>query len=643
MDQAAVFSRMLVRVRNASHKPAFPSMHAIVTPTIESIVNALRLGIPQDAERLTREYLATEPACEDGWILLSMCLMQQGRTEEAISACRELTLLAPGSAIYRSNLGTALRDAGQLHEAEQAYRCAIDLDPHFFGALINLGYLLLESGKYPEARDTFFAAHALDPASPEARIYAAQTCVALDSRDLAERLIAPWRGWIGLSDELILELASLMIAAGSAEEGARIFETLVRKNPHNLRAIANLVVLYERVNRLDDAQALLKKLPAPESIDDPKLQYDVISAHAIFALREKNLVHARALLEKLIAAFDHSSGSKSTPWRAGHLYSSLAKVHDKEGNVDAAMAALDEAHARQMALARQAVPELLVPDAPPLYMGARRIDAHARAAWPDDPVPSSLESPIFVVGFPRSGTTMLEQMLDAHPELQSMDERAFLHHLIDHMSDFGCAYPQDLGKLGAAQCDELRQLYWRSTAKVAPRKQGQRLVDKNPLHMLLLPLINRLFPNAPIIFALRHPCDVILSNYMQYFTSNSFAVLCSSLERLAQGYVNAMDFWIYHAELLKPNAIYSRYEDLLDDFAGNIKRIGEFLNLDDTTPLARFDQHARSKGFISTPSYTRVIEPPNKQAVDRWRRYHKYFEPIMPILQPIMRHWGYDA
>jgi hypothetical protein len=186
-------------------------------------------------------------------------------------------------------------------------------------------------------------------------------------------------------------------------------------------------------------------------------------------------------------------------------------------------------------------------------------------------------------------------------------------------------------------------LYWRSTTQVAPRMQGQRLVDKNPLHMLLLPLINRLFPKAQIILALRHPCDVLLSNYMQNFTAKPFTVLCSNLERLAQGYVSAMESWLHHVDLLKPQLIQSRYEDLLDDFAGNVKRIGDFLQLEDASPMGRFDQHARDKGFISTPSYARVVEPPNKKAVDRWRRYQRYFEPVLPILQPMITHWGYDV
>lgn len=569
--------------------------------------------------------------------------MQQGQLAEATSVCRELTRLAPQSAVYWSNLGTAQRDAGELRDAEEAYRRAVALDPTFFGTLINLGYLLLDIGKYPEAGEIFGAALAIDPASPEARIYAAQASIALDHRDVAAQFIAPWRSWTRISEELTVDLAGLMIAAGSADEGAQIFEGLLRRNPNNLRAAANLVNLYERTNRLDEAKALLKELPPPESIDDPKLQFDVISALATFALREENPARGRELLEKLITAFHRSPGSRHTPWRAVGLYFSVAKTHDKEGNVDAAMVSLAEAHARRLTLARQAVPKLFEPGVTPLHMATRRLHASSYAAWKDYPAPSLLESPIFVAGFPRSGTTMLEQMLDAHPDLQSMDERGFLSSLIKHMGTFDCIYPDDLDKLSAEQCEELRRMYWSAAAKVAPRQQGQRLVDKNPLHMLRIALIKRLFPNAPIILALRHPCDVILSNYMQYFTSNSFAVLRSSLERLAQGYVNAMESWIHHAELLKPNIIYSRYEDLLDDFPGNIRRIGDFLGLEDAAPMARFDQHARGKGFISTASYAQVIEPPNKKSVDRWRRYHKYFEPVLPILQPIMQYWGYHA
>ncbi|MHB8448798.1 MAG: tetratricopeptide repeat-containing sulfotransferase family protein, partial [Rudaea sp.] len=444
-----------------------------------------------------------------------------------------------------------------------------------------------------------------------------------------------------------LELAILMTHFGKADDGTRIFQRLLRDNPDNPRALAHLAIMYERVNRLDEARAMLARLPQPDAVQNPALTQEIVNAHATLALRERDPAQARGLLEAMIreqrATIERAGPEATNPWRYDNLYFALAKACDRQNDADAAMTALAQAHSIQIELARQSLPELLEPGAQPLRTATKWVSAEARASWPDYPGPGADESPIFIVGFPRSGTTMLEQMLDAHPALQAMDERAFLQDLVERMSDFGFAYPYDLGKLSAAQCEDLRRIYWRLTAQVAPRKEGQRLVDKNPLNMLRLPLINRLFPNAPIILALRHPCDVILSNYMQHFRSNAFAVLCSSLERLARGYVTAMEFWLHHASLLKPVLLQSRYEDLIDDFPGNVKRIGDFLCLDDAQPLARFDQHARDKGFISTPSYTQVIEPPNKNAVDRWRRYHKYFEPVLPVLAPLVRHWGYTV
>jgi len=617
------------------------------TLPLDEISAALQEGDPNRAELLTRRFLATAPADENGLLILGICLDNQGKAAEAVDTYRQLVRLFPQSAMHWNNLGTVLRTAGQVREAEDAYRRAIELEPGYYGALMNLGYLFLHRGIYPAARDCFLRAHALDPQSAEARIYGAQMSFALDNRDRAEELIEPWRTWGDLPDDLALELAILMTHFGKAEDGTRIFERLMRENPNNLRAVAHLAVMFERVNRLEDARAMLARLPPSEAIHDTTLLPEVNAARATLALREKDPAQARHLLEQMIAAQESARAKAGTsevnPWRDDNQYFSLAKACDKQGDVDATMNALAKAHAMQIELARQSLPELLEPGSQPLRTATKWVSEEARANWIEVPAPPVEQSPIFIVGFPRSGTTMLEQMLDAHPNLQAMDERAFLQDLVEHMSRFGYTYPYDLGKLTAAQCDELRQVYWRLTSKIAPRLEGQRLIDKNPLNMLRLPLINRLFPNAPIILALRHPCDVILSNYMQHFRSNAFAVLCSSLDRLARGYVTAMDFWVHHAALLKPRLVFSKYEDLLDDFPGNVKRIGDFLGLDDAAPLARFDQHARDKGFISTPSYTQVIEPPNKKAVDRWRRYHKYFEPVLPTLAPLMRHWGYDA
>ena len=224
-----------------------------------------------------------------------------------------------------------------------------------------------------------------------------------------------------------------------------------------------------------------------------------------------------------------------------------------------------------------------------------------------------------------------------------MDERTFLQDAVAAMQERGFRYPEDLGIMTPETLAVLRQVYWRHVAGVVKLGNDTRLVDKNPLNMLRLPMIHRLWPNARMILALRHPCDVVLSNYMQSFRAPRFRIMCSSLERLARSYVNAMRFWLHHAELFHPAILELRYEDLLDDFATESRRVAAHLDLGDVDAMAKFQAHARAKGFISTPSYAQVVEPLNKKAVGRWHRYRDYLEPVLPVLQPMIERWGYTA
>ena len=395
--------------------------------------------------------------------------------------------------------------------------------------------------------------------------------------------------------------------------------------------------MLERTNRLTQARQLLAQLPAPADIADRDLRNEASSVTAVIAERDRDLTRSRALLEQLVADQDKDPRAACEP------YFALGRVRDKLGDIEGAMHALQRAHAIQLRSAELVVPQLLAPGVKPLSASAARVDRAKYQLWPQLPAPSTQESPVFIVGFPRSGTTLLEQILDAHPQLRSMDERAFLQNVVDRMSDFACRYPDDLGALSSAQCDDLRQLYINLASAVAPRAIGQRIVDKNPLNLLRLPLIYRLFPNARIILALRHPCDVILSCYMQTFRSPAYAVLCSSLERLVQGYVIAMQFWLDQTAVFKPTVMELRYEDLLTDFSGHVDRIGDFIGLHDTGQMLSYHEHALRKGYIATPSYSQVIEPPHKRAVNRWHPYRKFFEPFLPQLKTIMDHWGYDS
>jgi len=154
-------------------------------------------------------------------------------------------------------------------------------------------------------------------------------------------------------------------------------------------------------------------------------------------------------------------------------------------------------------------------------------------------------------------------------------------------------------------------------------------------------MIMRLFPEAPIILCLRHPCDVLLSCYLQPFRSPAYMVMCSSLQRLAEGYVQAFEQWHKQVQVFSPHLLEWRYESVVGAFDANVARLGKFLELEDALPMARFAEHARGKRFISTPSYAQVTQGISNKAVNRWHAYRDVFEPVLPTLRPIMHQLGY--
>jgi Flp pilus assembly protein TadD len=600
-------------------------------PSIEQIAQAFQQGNLPLAEQWARHYLQRLPGDETALVLLGLSEQMQDKLSLAQQTFGELTRLHPESTVHWNNLGTVLRATGQGEAAESAYRKSLNLDPGNAGALENLGLLYHDRADFAAARFCFLGASELDPSSIVARIYGAHACCECTDMANAQRLVASWWQWPNLDLDQQLLLAEVMMRSGHPDTTETILLRALAHTQDKARVQVRLLMHYERVNRIADAQALLAQLPSPQSVLNADLQNEIINAYAVLAARENDFRKASDLLEPLAQIGQPGSD----------FFFTLARVRDKLEDADGAMDALRQAHAKQMEKAVLLAPNVVAPDVEPLTLGLDPITPEQREQWIAMPTPTFAQSPLFIVGFPRSGTTMLEQMLDAVPTLRAMDEQPFFQDVVEHMGGFGLTYPQDLHRLDAAQCEQLRNVYWSLVRKTVQLEPGQRLVDKNPLNMLRLPLLNRLFPDARIIFALRHPCDVVLSCYMQSFGAPAFMVLCSTLQRLARGYVNAMQGWLRNAEILAPQILQLRYEDLLADFAGNARRIGDFIGVDDAAPMLAFHEHARKKGYIATPSYAQVIEPANTRGVGRWLRYRAHLQPILPILKPIMEHWGY--
>ena len=592
-----------------------------------------RAGRYEQATVLAQRSLVAEPNDDRLWVVAAMAAHKLGRFEDAAKAFRRLTELSPASAEHWSNLGYMLRLAGRQQDAEAAFVEALRIAPRAYGTLLNYGLLLMDMSRFGAARHRFLDAVEADPSQPEARIYAASACFECGDIVRAEQLLPPPGEWHLLDAEARHDLGMALIRVGRIADAERLLDP-GEGDSDDPDVLAKLALLYERTNRLDLAQGLFDRLRGRLDGIGLESQSDALTVGSVLAMRRKDYDEARVLTERLLSL------DPAPTARANALYS-LAAIADKQSVPGEAMRLLAEAHSIHMDLAREMMPEMSQPGWEPLPVMQKRM-TEDEARFVDGPHATGIATPVFIVGFPRSGTTMLENMLDAHPGFVSMDEQPFLDRCVELVKRAGLDYPHRIGDLTEPDLAQLRTDYWQSVSRVVEVGPGQTLVDKNPLNILRLPLIRRMFPDARIILALRHPCDVILSCYMQDFRSPMFRVLCSDLETLARGYADIMRFWVDHQALLRAEVLDLRYEETVGDFDRQVGRIAAFLGIADRHYLAEFSEAARRKGYIGTPSYSQVIEPVNTKAVARWERYRPWFEPILPIVRPIADHWGYS-
>ncbi|MGZ8997692.1 MAG: sulfotransferase family protein, partial [Allosphingosinicella sp.] len=257
------------------------------------------------------------------------------------------------------------------------------------------------------------------------------------------------------------------------------------------------------------------------------------------------------------------------------------------------------------------------------------------SGWPTN-APAGRRPPIFLVGFPRSGTTLLDTMLMGHPVLHVLEEEPILQRVGYSLGDF-----ERLPSLDDAEVERLRALYFEELDRFDPAASAKIVVDKLPLNILGAPLIHRLFPDARFIFAQRHPCDVVLSCFMQNFELNAAMANFLDLGDSARLYDQVLAFWERCRALFPLNVHVLRYEALVEDVEAELRPLIDFLDLPWDERLLDHQATAASRGAISTPSYAQVAEPIYKRASGRWERYRAQMEEVLPILMPWAERLGY--
>ena len=249
-----------------------------------------------------------------------------------------------------------------------------------------------------------------------------------------------------------------------------------------------------------------------------------------------------------------------------------------------------------------------------------------------------------IMGHPRSGTTLLEQVLDAHTAVVSAEETLiFWDSYNDLERDHRGTTVTMLDSLSPLAVRNARDDYFRRMELFVSVPVGDRvLIDKNPSLTALLPALLRVLPQAQIIVALRDPRDVCLSCFMQRLAINPVSAMYLTLEGTVEEYCSLMGFWRTIKPMLPTPALEVRYEDVVTDLRSEGEKALRFLNLDWEPAVLNFHEQARKKLIIS-PTYADVARPIHRGAVGRWRNYRKYLEPYLEKLAPFVKAFGYEA
>jgi tetratricopeptide (TPR) repeat protein len=552
-----------------------------------------RLGLYPESEQACRRAVTLKPNFALAHHFLGVSLHCQGAVGEALSSYRKAIELQPRLPDAHYLLGNALDGMGHIEEALASYRRAIALRPDYFEALSDLGAALTVLGEIEEASIILNRALSLRPNSPDA----------------------------------LCNISNLFQAQGKTVEAGGILERAVKANPNSVAAIGMLSVFLERSGRLPEAKALTERGLALAP-NDPRL---VLVATRL-ARRDKRLKDAADLLESI-------RGHKNLKLvDSAEILISLGQLYDQlgderafpllvAGNQQAAKASLLREEDKFLYLRRaEAMRRQLTDDLAQSISAAKHSDG---------------KSPIFLVGFPRSGTTLLEQILDSHPALQTMEEKPTVAAMANQFHTLAGGRENALATLAETDIEQLRQVYFEQADQFVSRSPDTLLVDKMPLNTVSIPVIMRVFPQAKFILAIRHPCDVCLSCFMQNFAANAGMSSFYTLEDTVRFYVAVMGAWQAYEQALPIQYHRIRYEDLIADLENETRALLNFLGVGWDDAVMGHVEHAQSRSMIQTPSYHQVTQPIYQYAKYRWKRYAKEFEPFMADLRPFIEYFGY--
>jgi tetratricopeptide (TPR) repeat protein len=539
-----------------------------------------QLGDTQSAAEAQRQYMALSPVART--LSKAEKLLAVGKTAEAEKLCDEVSREHPTDTQVLRLLARIASQTGRAIVAEGLLKRIISLSPDEHRCVVDLGLFLAEQGRYPEAVEALENAVAMDPSA-----------VSTQQR-----------------------LGNFLAILGKSTEALAVYAAALQYDPDYVPALVGHAHMLRIVGQVDEA------IESYETAIGLKPSYgDAWWSLASLRKYDFSDEQVEEIRTQIAATSDDETTSKIS------LYFALARADESRNDFPAAWANYEHGNA----LKRSAVHYDPVRIETSHDAVIKQFDSDFLTRFSDDK--DAPPGPIFVVGMPRSGSTLIEQILASHSQVEGAAELPYMGLLSESLGKQRAtekSYPEALADLSAEQLRAFGKSYLYYSQSNRPEGLP-RFTDKMPANFVHVGLIHLALPNAKIIDARRHPLDVCIANYRQLFAKGkNHAYDLNECAEYYLDYVRVMDHW---DKVLPGRVLRVDYEDMVADVESEVRRLLSYCDLPFEDACLDFHKTERA---VNTASSEQVRVPIYSDAIEFWKNYEPWLDDVKLILEPAL-------
>ena len=610
-------ARILVKKNNHEEAKIYLNKSIKLNPTYfmsYSILASIQIsqGEKEKAEISLRKSIEINPNEAGSYLNLGCLLKDQGKSEEAEISLRKALKMKPENEFALVNLAAVLNDFGKTEEAEKLLEQAIKINPNSSIAFNNLGNVFINKNLPFKAEINYKKAIKLEPNSPLILNNLGSLLISSGNIFEAQKYIQKAIDCNPKFELAYVNLGSIKFDLNKPHEAENLYLKAIEIKDDYQYAYISLFDFYDKTNNLEKLKQSLNLYK-----ENKYIKNEILMFKARLVYREKDFVKAKDFINKIADKWLENTNQKTILL----FWSFKAFIEDKVKN-------FEEAH---QCFARSQLNPAYEKCNPTIFVNyireyKKNLDINNSFKRKNYKVYNDIE-PVFLLGFPRSGTTLLDTILRSHPEIDVLEEKPIIQSIESIITSKYNYSLSELYKLSEDQLRILREHYLKNLKDNSTKgKKAKILIDKFPFNTVCLPLINLMFPNAKIIFTHRNPYDTVLSCFQQAFEPNNAMSNFRSINSSAKIYDITMNCWVDYKDKLNLKFVMSKYEDLIEDFDAHILKVLNFLDVNWDDNLKNYRDTAFKRGKINTPSSLQVIQPLYKTSIEKWRNYEKFFE-----------------